>query len=192
LRVAALAVLVLLAGCGGSDEATAPSRTVTVTVAEGEDGWVEGDCNAAGGVSGALYRVCHDGATGHVDRLQDGDVETIAITPPARKHGGWHWGALSPNGQTLLLQWYGECEIPVAFLVPARGGTPKPVTGESDWTKAPESVALGWTSGGEPIVRLLAGACGKGADEPGTYVVTDGDWRRLAEKLEPSIEPRDL
>jgi hypothetical protein len=81
--------------------------------------------------------------------------------------------------------------VPLAFLVSSRGGTPKPVTGESDWKQAPESVALGWTSGGEPIVRLPKGVCGRGADEPGTYVVADGELRRVDDELVPSLEARD-
>ena len=166
------------------------SRPVTVTVERG--GWVEGDCNAAGRYGGTLYRVCVDGEHGHVDRLEDGSVETIAVAPPA-EHGGWRWGAVSPDGRTLLLQWHGECEVPVAFLVSSRGGTPKPVTGDADWRRAPESHALGWTSDGDPIVRLPKGVCGRGADEPGTYVVDDGGaLRPVDEELEPSLEAREL
>jgi hypothetical protein len=112
--------------------------------------------------------------------------------PRGAKIGHWRWAALSPDGTTYLAQWSAECEVPFAFLVPAGGGEPEVVTGEADWTQAPESEALGWTTDGEPIARLPKGACGTPAQDPGTYVFGDGEPRRVDGGLEPSLEARDL
>jgi hypothetical protein len=141
-----------------------------------------------------VYRVCYSSrAERGIDVLRDGRVEELAVEdPPGLGAGHWRWAALSPDGRTFLATWSAECEIPTAFTFPARGGRPKTVTGESDWTQAPESEALGWTTAGEPIVRLLEGACGNRADEPGTYVFAGGEPRPVDEELEPSLEPRDV
>jgi hypothetical protein len=195
-ELAALVTFVALAaGCGSSDDDAAPAApaaaaTVTVVVSD----WTAGDCDPAGRHEGAIYRVCYSspGERG-LDVLSGGDVEAVPVEdPPGAKVGHWRWAALSPDGETFVATWSAECEIPIAFTFPARGGRPEPVTDEQDWTEAPESEALGWTNDGEPIVRLLKGACGKSADEPGTYVYADGDGRRLDHELEPSLEPRDV
>jgi hypothetical protein len=191
-EIAALVTLVALAGgCGGSDEAAAPATTVRVTVTVSD--WTAGDCDAAGRHAGAIYRVCYSSPDQRgIQVLRDGDVEDVEVQdPPGAGGGHWRWAALSPDGRTFLATWSGECEIPIAFTFPVEGGHPEVVTGERDWTKAPESVALGWTTDGEPIVRLLDGACGTGAEEPGIYVFGDGEPRRVEDGLEESLEPRD-
>ena len=50
--------------------------------------------------------------------------------------------------------------MPFTFLVPARGGVPRVVTGEADWAKAPQSTADGWTEDGRAIVEVWRGDCG--------------------------------
>jgi hypothetical protein len=183
------------AGCGSSDDAApappaAAAETVTVVVSD----WTAGDCDPAGRHEGATYRVCYSspGERG-LEVLHKGDVEAVRVEdPPGAMVGHWRWAALSPDGETFVATWSAECEVPIAFTFPARGGQPEPVTGEREWTEAPMSEALGWTTDGEPIVRLLDSECGKDADEPGTYVYADGDGRRLDHELEPSLEPRDV
>ncbi len=194
-ELAALVTLLALAlagGCGGSDETAAPAGTVTVTVSVSD--WAAGDCDPAGEHDGARYRVCYSGPDHRgIDVLRDGGVEEVPVDdPPGMGVGHWRWAALSPDGSTFVATWSAECEIPIAFTFPARGGRPETVTGDEDWTQAPESEALGWTDEGEPIVRLLAGACGKAADKPGTYVFAGDERRRVDESLEPSLEPRDV
>jgi hypothetical protein len=190
---AALVMLIALAGgCGGSEEQAAPATTVRVTVAVSD--WGAGDCDAAGKHKGVMYRVCFSSRDVRgIEVLAGGDVEEVQVEdPPGVSGGHWRWAALSPDGETFLATWSGACEVPVAFTFPAAGGRPNVVTGERDWTKAPESLALGWTADGEPIVRLPEGICGPGAEEPGTYVFGDGEPRRVDDGLEPSLEPRDL
>jgi hypothetical protein len=194
-EVVAVATLVALAaGCGGSDETAAPVTTATFTVTTTVSDWTAGDCEPAGRHAGRTYRVCYSSRTDRgVDVLSGGRVEPVDVEDPAGAGGGhWRWAALSPDGRTFLATWSGECEIPIAFTFPARGGRPEPVTGEDDWTQAPESEALGWTTDGEPIVRLLKGACGTGAEEPGVYVFGAGDPRRVGDGLAASLTPRDV
>ncbi|MDX6438127.1 MAG: hypothetical protein QOF45_710 [Gaiellaceae bacterium] len=187
-EIAALVTLVALAaGCGGSDENAGP---FTVTLS----GWAAGDCDPAGSHGPAHYRVCYSSPElRSIDVLDGGRAGRVAVEdPPGTGIGHWDWAALSPDGQTFLATWSAECNVPIAFTFPAEGGRPTVVTGERDWTKAPESEALGWTTDGEPIVRLPKGACSTTAEEPGTYVFGDGKPRRVDDRLEPSLEPRDL
>ena len=107
---------------------------------------------------------------------------TIPIAYPYEAESGhWSGGFLSPDGRTLLAQWTAECEVPFAFFVPARGGTPRLVTGEGSVERARPSIAHGWTRSGEAIVEILAG-CSEA--RPGEHVEVwlisqDGSKRRL-------------
>ncbi|HEX6699958.1 MAG TPA: hypothetical protein VF101_04435 [Gaiellaceae bacterium] len=87
-----------------------------------------------------------------------------------RPAGWWTAAFVSPDGSRLLLQWSGECEIPVAFLGRVSGGPLRTVTGEPGLPNAPESVALGWV-GSRAVVDLPKGACASGASRPGVYLV---------------------
>jgi hypothetical protein len=182
-----LVALLLTAGCGGDDAGEAQTAATTAA-------WAERDCTPAGSRAGTSYRVCYASPSRRaIERGRDGRFERLEVAdPPGARVGHWRWAALSPDGTTLLAQWSAECEVPYAFLVPAGGGEPRLVTGERDWTEAPESQALGWTTAGEPIVHLPKGVCGRGASTPGTYVVGDGGPRRVDATLDPSLEPRDV
>jgi hypothetical protein len=127
-------------------------------------------------------------------------VEPPGPTPTARdggRIGHWAWAALSPDGSTLLAQWSAECEVPIAFFVPAEGGQPRVVSDEEDWATSPASVALGWTPNGRAIVLFPEESpCGS-AGKPGLYLVSvDGEHERiravdpLTEKLVRSLQPR--
>jgi hypothetical protein len=190
--LALVSVVALAGGCGGSTEPTEPATAATVTVTVSD--WTSGDCDAAGKHDGVTYRVCYSSPSERgLEALREGDVEEVPVEdPPGMGVGHWRWAAVSPDGETFLATWSAACEIPIAFTFPARGGRPETVTGEEDWTRAPESEALGWTTEGEPIVRLLEGACGKSADDPGTYVFAGDERRRVEEELEPSLQPRDV
>ena len=180
-------LLTLAAACGSNaDEAAPPATTAPA--------WTSRECTAAGSHGVTSYRVCYASPTRRaIERVRDGRVERVAVAdPPGAVVGHWRWAALSPDGSTLLAQWSAECEVPFAFLVPATGGLPRLVTGESRLEDAPESEALGWTTDGEPIVRLPKGICGKGASAPGTYVFSDGRPRRVDAALEPSLRLREL
>jgi hypothetical protein len=89
-----------------------------------------------------------------------------------------HWRKLfvSPDGETLLAEWSAECEIPIAFFVPARGGEPRAVTGERDWTTSPDSEAFGWEG-----ARAVVGIPRIGetvSDRPGVYLIDPKTYER--------------
>jgi hypothetical protein len=128
------------------------------------------------------YLVCARGASGPwLSLLEGGSVHVLA---PRLGHGlrdGWDGfyirAMLSPDRERLLLQYSGECEEPIAFVVSARGGRPRPVTG-GDWRTAPETVALGWMRTGAALVQQLQPACGP-SRQPGLYAFGQGRPRRL-------------
>lgn len=98
----------------------------------------------------------------------------LAVESPS-PIGHWVTAYLSPDRKTLLAQWSAECEVPVAYFVPARGGTPRPVAAAGT-----ESVAQGWAPDGRAIVDFPKGACGSGLDRPGLYLVSlDGKRARV-------------
>jgi len=154
-RAAAVgASLLVLAGCGST-------RTRTVTKIE--------QCNGIAADLAFHYAICGNRF------VRDG--KTLAIrTPPGAKVGHWTKAYLSPDGKTFLAQWSAECEVPFTFLVPARGGVPRVVTGNADWTKAPQSTADGWTEDGRAIVEITRGDCGKPSSR-GLYLVAQDGTR---------------
>ena len=157
IRAAAVvAGLLVLAGCGST-------KTRTVTRIQ--------RCNGIAADLTFHYAICG----GRFVR----DGEPLAIgKPPGAKVGHWAKAYLSPDGKTFLAQWSAECEVPFAFLVPVRGGVPRVVTGEADWTKAPQSSADGWTGDGRAIVEISRGDCGSPSDRELYLVAPDG--RRTA------------
>jgi hypothetical protein len=115
----------------------------------------------------------------------------LGAKPSRRAAGHWDWAAVSPNGDWLLAQWTAECEVPIAFLVPARGGDAVPIT--RDRYGPATSKALGWTRDGRAIVELPGLACGSTTPRAGTYVLRPGGklvyWRPIDE-LGRSTMPR--
>ena len=128
-----------------------------------------------------------------IQRRSEGGWRVVATQPPSAvvhdlAAGFWRDAWLSPDGRTLLLQWAGECESPRAFFTRTRGGGRlRPVTGERDWRKSPESVALGWAADGRARVLLLQGYCGPAHREPGEYLVdpASGSFERVGPLPDP-------
>jgi hypothetical protein len=147
-----VAALLVLAGCG-------ETKTRTVTRVQ--------QCNGIAADLSFHYAICGNRF------MRDG--EALAIGKPAgAKAGHWAKAYLSPDGKTFLAEWSAECEVPYAFLVPVRGGTPHLVTGEADWTKAPQSVADGWSEDGRAIVEISRGNCGLASRRDMYLVARDG------------------
>lgn len=169
-----VALAVTLAGCGGADERAGTTRTETLGPAVPADRCVRA---AAPG-----FRLCGQ-PTGKprrpastIQRRDGGTWVVAALAPPGTAvdgipHGHWREAWLSPDRKLLLAQWSAECEIPIAFFVDLAGHAMRPVTGEKDWTQAPESIALGWSSDGRARVRLTKGYCGGAKHPPGVYLV---------------------
>ncbi len=109
------------------------------------------------------------------------------LASPDGESGQWRYAVDSPSGVTLA-QWSGECEIPTAYWI-AGDAPPRVVTGETDLTKAPESLALGWSSGGEAVVLVGGGACGLPAEGPGVYLYArPGDGRLVVSTAQVPVE----
>ena len=150
-----VASVLLLAGCGST-----ATRTVTRIQ----------QCNGITADLSFHYAICGNRF------VRDG--KTLAIgRPPRANIGRWSKAYLSPDGKTFLAQWLAECEVPRAFLVPVRGGVPRVVTGETDWTTAHPSVADGWTGDGRAIVEVWPGDCGPGAKRAKIYLVAHDGTR---------------
>jgi hypothetical protein len=81
--------------------------------------------------------------------------------------GHWTKLLLSPNRRTYLAQWSGECEIPEAFFVPARGGKPRPVTGR----RGDETIVLGWAPQNRARILVPRAAYGRQFGKAGVYLV---------------------
>jgi hypothetical protein len=152
------------------------------------------ECTSGGTVSGGALSVClvtRDGSTLSGLFVNGERLPVAQMT----ERGQWRWAAASPDGETILAQWSGECEVPQAFLLDADGGSPRAVA-----PKNAESEALGWTTDGQAIVFLPnQPACGT-EWKPGMYLVSaDGKQRTRVPgvigtepPLEPSIRPRDV
>lgn len=79
---------------------------------------------------------------------------TGPLKPPAID-AMWDRVWVSPDRRTLLAEWTYPCDSGAVVFVSARGGTPRVVTGESDWRKAPVSRGLGWTADGKARVHVF-------------------------------------
>jgi hypothetical protein len=144
VRWTALALVVLAAGCGGTQHVVSSSAPVRLLRT----------CTRAT----PAFRTCLVGRKQHptIERLTASGW--VVVTGPL-KHADpdAEWGELwlSPDNQTLLAEWLFPCDSAVAVFVPVRGGTPRVVTGQLDWRKAPISRALGWTRDGKARVRVF-------------------------------------
>lgn len=132
------------------------------------------------GVRGLLERVREAMAR---DAMYDEGPEPRLASPagaaPGQAPAGhWRYAVRSPSGTTLA-QWSGECEVPMAYWI-ERSSPGELVTGGTDVSTAPESVALGWTDDGTAVVLLPEGACGSTARSPGVYAYSSpGDGRLM-------------
>ena len=103
------------------------------------------------------------------------DVEVSEGFAGGASSGHWERLELSPDGSTLLGEWRTECEAVYAFFVPASGGRPRAVTGESDpifKTEAPVSGALGWAADGRARVFVEGDTgCGGVPWQRGEYLI---------------------
>jgi hypothetical protein len=171
----------LVSACGAGETATPSSPAQGDSTARPAS--LRGECQKVGHTTSGVLRVCFDSGVGdgHGQFIvgRGAEARVLPVQPPgptptaaaAGRAGHWAWAALSPDGDTILAQWTAECEVPIAFFIDAAGGGPTPVTGEDDWAKSPESLALGWTTDGRAIAFLPNGpVCGSEATKPGVYL----------------------
>jgi hypothetical protein len=153
-------------------------------------------CAVADRIRDRLILVCDRldrtaGGFATVEALDPNGRRTVLVPAP-RFHGKpmlgfWRSAIVSPDGRTILAQWSGECEVPLAFFAPSAGGRPRPVVGASRPAEFPESVALGWTPNGRATVFFPVAACGSGIDRPGIYAVRPGGTSRLIVATDDSV-----
>ena len=205
LVVVVAIALSVLSGCGSSSAKKAAGAAAKLSVAK----WRARDCQPVGSHGSSSYLLCWrpvGNQHGTFLRVEVGKETTLPRAPPGPTHtnkyagqgGHWYWAALSPDGSRFVAQWSGDCEVPNAFFVSLGGGKPIPVTGESDWTKSPDTMAYGWTTDGRAIVFIpTRPACGTGIFRPGIYLVTESCLRELIwagndppARLRRSLKPR--
>jgi hypothetical protein len=174
MRRALIVVLMLCAGCGGTTTVTTTRTVMAPPVAPR----AMPRCVLLSGLSQYSYDVCDRNTI----RFRG---KPLSIPRPigASPVGGWIGGYVSRDGDTLLMQWSAECEVPYAFFVSTHGGAPRLVTGGLSIVNAPESIADGWTSDGRAIVELPHGVCGGSASVPGIYFITPSGKRTLVQRL---------
>jgi hypothetical protein len=86
---------------------------------------------------------------------------------PLRGVGHWRHAVLSPDGNTLLAQWSGECEIPIAYFIPLDTRKLRPI-----FPIPHETTAVAWNDDGRAGVFVNGAACGGGDVRPGLYLVS--------------------
>jgi hypothetical protein len=123
----------------------------------------------------ASVKVCatssHDNLRTRLTVIHGRHTLTVARFPPELPGGNWEYAVLSPNGQQLLAQWSGECEVPQPYLVDVNTGDIHPI-GSPRTVDAPEGFALGWTPSGLPVVDFLPGECGSAVKSAGVYLTS--------------------
>jgi hypothetical protein len=185
LAVVALGVAPL-AGCREDDASIAGTTQATSTR---DDTPVAGttsptgapsDCTLMQPGTNVRYLLCRSTPTDRGGFWFRGRGQIPIAYPYEAPGGQWSGGFLS--GDTLLAQWTAECEVPFAFFVPARGGTPRLVTGERSLRNAPSSIAHGWTTSGQAIIEVIP-TCNEarpGKSESEIWLISpDGQKRRL-------------
>jgi hypothetical protein len=136
----------------------------------------QGDC----GPAGAELQLCAS-TESTMTAFFLGD-RRIRVDSPSEL-GHWAWGALSPDGRTILAQWSDDCERTYTFGLD--GGEPRLIAAGE---------ALGWTTGGDAIV-FVPGGCNS-PHEPGVYFLTGDDFvlqvdmERRPPRLAPSVQAR--
>jgi hypothetical protein len=159
----ALLLALALTACGeAAQESSAPQRpaaSVNTTTTSKEN------CKPAGQHGDeTLFRCWPSGEHGRFVFVAGESDRPITVEPPDQV-GHWAWARLSPDGRTILAQWSAECEVPVAYFVPASGGRPR------EAAPAYSSVAVRWTRDGRAVVEVVESECGTESTKPGFYVV---------------------
>jgi hypothetical protein len=194
--LAVVAAVTGLGGCGGATDALVETTnrpdTTSATKIVQRSVSPPKRCNPAGRTTQGRLTLCtrriNTDSAGRFWVRRAGESRRLAVRRPmwpgTRDHlnGLWQWAAASPDGRTILVQWSGECEIPLAFLVAVAEGRPVSVTGE--YTRddpPPNSTALGWSDDGRAIVFIPAeSGCG-GTNESGVFLIDlAGNKTRIA------------
>jgi hypothetical protein len=170
VRIAVLlGTLAVVAGCGAASDAPPrahAAKAPSVRCTHASDGFRACTVFSAPGQRSALY-------------WYSGSRWVVVRGPLPGEPGWWRRVFAAPDGQTLLAQWSGECELQSTYLVsPADGGVRPVFAGHA-------SEALGWTTAGLARVRLVEAVWRGNALllRPGIYLV---DPQTMTVRLERS------
>jgi hypothetical protein len=168
-RLVLVAVVLLAAGCGGSNVAQSDSQTAA-TAQLGKV--IETRCSS---VSGG-FRSCtvFHRTGGEVSRIEHRDgsrwsVLLAADRAPYPLHGWWRRVLADPRREMLLAEWSGECEVPFTYLI-----TTDTTVLHQVFTAQPVT-PLGWTNDGLARVKLwkpIRASKTRIARPSGIYLVT--------------------
>jgi hypothetical protein len=110
-----------------------------------------------------------------------GPAEIVKQDPhPA---GFWVPGRLfpSPDGNLLLAQWSGQCEVQSTYLVSVQTGERRSILRRTD-----ESSALGWTKEGSAKIMVPRPTCGSSRLAVGIYAIDPSSLRpTLVRRIKP-------
>ena len=178
-RVVLVAVVILAAGCGGSKVAQTKATQLGKVI--------ETRCSS---VSGG-FRACtvfHHG--GEVSRIEyrDGSRWSVLLAAdraPYPLHGSWRRVLADPQGEMLLAEWSGECEVPFTYLIATD------TTALHQVFRSQQVTPLGWTNDGLARVKLwkpIHASKTRIARPSGIYLVTPkGEVERLDRRVPPSL-----
>jgi hypothetical protein len=127
------------------------------------------------------------GSRARSQRHQVNDVPKLSAPSESRVKGigvvGRWWYGFEFGGEATLAQWLGECEIATAYWS-TPGGRLEIITGGNDLSRAPQSLALGWSTRGEAVVLLQESGCGVSGDTPGIYLFSSPGEGKLLFPIE--------
>jgi hypothetical protein len=164
-------------------------ESTAIDLSSGSESTLPEGCwiGAASGVT--RYLVCDRlGSDGYahqqISALEPGTGERLIGSAPDADYevpsGRWRWLLPSPDGNQLLGQWSGECEIPTAFFIPTDGSSQINAVGGTFNEDAPASYALGWSGSGDAFVSFAGDTgCGQPAVERGIHrydASGDSEW----------------
>jgi hypothetical protein len=159
--VLAVGVAVVLTGCGGGPKTVERAPQAKKVVKHPHK------CTHVSGGYRACSTFLSRGERSWIQQ-QEGARWRNVLDPPPVRNGWWRRIVTSPDRQTLLSQWSGECEIQSTYLVSTETWKVRAIFRRSS------STALGWAEDGRARVRLSAPVYG--ADKrirfrPGIYLV---------------------
>ena len=160
--VLAVAVAAVLTGCGGGPKAVERGPQAKKVVEH---------LHRCTHVSGA-YRACTIFGLPRGERSwiqqREGTRWKTKFDPSLVRRGWWRRIVTSPDRQTLLGQWSGECEIQSTYLVSTQTWKARPIFRRSS------STAVGWAADGRARVRLsepVYGMAKRIRFRPGIYLI---------------------
>jgi hypothetical protein len=187
-RAVVVAVALLAAGCGGT------GVSPTTTTREGNAG-TSSRCTAGSGgfractifalTSTAFHRI-GGGEKSHIER-RHGSRWSVLLAPdraPYPGRGWWRRILADPQGEMLLAEWSGECEVPFTYLITTHAPVLRQVFRSQPVTP------LGWTSDGNARVKLgtpIEASKTRSGRPSGIYIVNpSGHVVRLERAVPPA------